>query len=121
MTNAVISTPAPRNEPVNDFEPGSPDRVALQRQLAEMLRTEYEIPVIIGGEEIYTGDIGESRCPHDHGKILARYHKAGPEEVEKAVRAAAELGSSGPKRTGELGRRCFSKRRICLPESTACF
>jgi 1-pyrroline-5-carboxylate dehydrogenase len=37
-----------------------------------------DIPLIIGGEEIRTGDTAKVVMPHDHGHVLATYHKAGP-------------------------------------------
>jgi 1-pyrroline-5-carboxylate dehydrogenase len=47
-----------------------------------------EFPLIIGGKEVTTGNLADCRCPHDHQHILARYHKAGPEEIEMAVQEA---------------------------------
>ena len=49
-----------------------------------------EIPVIVGGREIRTGKMAEVRAPHDHEKVLARYHEATPELVGQAVAAAAD-------------------------------
>tara|TARA_Y100001968_G_C19442628_1_gene763399 strand:+ start:1137 stop:2657 length:1521 start_codon:yes stop_codon:yes gene_type:complete len=49
-----------------------------------------DIPLVIGGQQIRTGNLGECRIPHDHGHLLARYHKAGAEEVAQAVTAANE-------------------------------
>jgi 1-pyrroline-5-carboxylate dehydrogenase len=53
-----------------------------------MLREEIEIPLILGGKEVRTGNLGDCRCPHDHRHVLARYHQAGPPEIERAVREA---------------------------------
>jgi 1-pyrroline-5-carboxylate dehydrogenase len=53
-----------------------------------MLSEEIEIPLIIGGREVKTGNLADCRCPHDHGHLLGRYHKAGPDEIERAVKAA---------------------------------
>jgi 1-pyrroline-5-carboxylate dehydrogenase len=50
-----------------------------------MLGEEIEIPLIIGGKEIRTGNFAECRCPHDHNHLLGRYHKAGPDEITMAV------------------------------------
>jgi len=90
MTNAILNVPIPKNEPIWSYAPGSPERDELQSKLKEMLSTEYEIPVIIGGEEIKTGDLGKCVCPHDHSHVLAKYHRARPEDVEKAVKVAAD-------------------------------
>jgi len=47
-----------------------------------------EIPVIIGGKEVFTGNKGTAVMPHDHAHVLADWHKASREHVEQAVRAA---------------------------------
>jgi len=88
MTNGMLNVPAPVNEPVMNYVPGSPEALALKAEIDKQLNEEIEIPVIIGGEEIRTGDMGDCRCPHDHDHLLGRYHKAGPAEVEKAAQAS---------------------------------
>lgn len=55
-----------------------------------MLAEEIEIPVIIGGQEIRTGQLADCRCPHDHNHLLGRYHKAGPDEIARAVAASKD-------------------------------
>ena len=90
MSNAIVNVPPPRNEPVRDYGPGSAEKASLKRRLAEMLDERVEIPLIIGGEEVRTGDTFEAICPHDHGHVLAEVHQAGPAEVERAIAAAAE-------------------------------
>jgi len=88
MTNAIVRVPLPFNEKIYNYAPGSPEREALKAQLKKMLSEEIEIPLIIGGKEVHTGNLADCRCPHDHKHILARYHKAGPDEIDKAVEAA---------------------------------
>jgi 1-pyrroline-5-carboxylate dehydrogenase len=88
MINAVIDISKPSNEPVYGYAPGSPERKALKMQLERMLREEIEIPLVLGGKEIRTGNLGDCRCPHDHRRLLARYHQAGPQEIEMAVQEA---------------------------------
>lgn len=88
MHNSIVKLERPKNEPVLSYAPGSPERERIASRLEELKGDEIEIPVIIGGEEIHTGDLAECRCPHDHGTILGRYHKAGPEQVDRAVEAA---------------------------------
>jgi 1-pyrroline-5-carboxylate dehydrogenase len=90
MSNGRPVIPTPRNEPVLSYAPGTPERAALKARLAELSRTEIEIPVVVGGREIRTGRIAEVRVPHRHAQRLARCHQAGPAEVQAAVEAAAE-------------------------------
>jgi len=88
MRNAIIKVPPPVNEPVLSYAPGSPEKKALKDQLKKMLGEQLEIPLIIGGKEVKTGDMADCRCPHDHQHVLARYHKAGAKEVEWAAAEA---------------------------------
>ncbi len=83
--NGVIKIPHPTNEPVMVFAPGSPEKESLKAELGKMLGEEIEIPLIIGGKEITTGNFADCRCPHDHKHLLGRYHKAGPDEITTAV------------------------------------
>ncbi|MBR5085840.1 MAG: L-glutamate gamma-semialdehyde dehydrogenase [Muribaculaceae bacterium] len=88
MNNSIINFPLPANEPVKAYLEGSPERVALEKELERQSKLVVEIPIIIGGKEIRTGDMGEVTCPHDHKHVIARYHKVGKKEVEMAVEAA---------------------------------
>ena len=83
-----VKVPPPVNEPVLSYAPGTPERAALKARLEEMAGTVIEIPLLIGGEEIRTGDTLDVVMPHKHGHVLAKAHKAGPREVKKAISAA---------------------------------
>jgi 1-pyrroline-5-carboxylate dehydrogenase len=90
VTNAVFHVPEPINEPVYSYAPGTKERKALKSTLDDMRSKQVDVPIIIGGKEIRTGDLGDIRCPHDHGHLLGRFHKATAENVAEAERAAAE-------------------------------
>jgi len=92
--NGVFRVPQPTNEPIRAYAPGSPEKRSLKAKLAEMRGREIEIPLVIGGEEVRTGKLGTCIVPHDHKHVLARYHKAGKAEVERAVTAAREAHAS---------------------------
>ena len=94
MANGIPSVPSPVNEPVLTYRPGSKERAELEAELARMKGEVLDIPLIIGGKEVRTGNMGECRIPHDHGHLLARYHKAGQAEVDLAVSAASEAWGS---------------------------
>ena len=82
--------PAPQNEPVKDYAPGSPERTAVRRRLEQMRAERIEIPLVIGGEDVETGTTREAIVPHDKEHVLADVHQGGAAEVENAVDAAAE-------------------------------
>ncbi|OGR19712.1 MAG: 1-pyrroline-5-carboxylate dehydrogenase [Desulfobacterales bacterium GWB2_56_26] len=88
MNNAVIDTPKPVNEPINSYAPGTPERTKLKEALAEAAGKQLEIPLIIGGKPVKTGNLGQAVMPHDHRHVLAVYHQAGPAEVKLAIEAA---------------------------------
>jgi 1-pyrroline-5-carboxylate dehydrogenase len=83
--NGVVKIPRPTNEPVMVYAPSSPEKASLKAELKRMLGEEIEIPLIIGGKEVQTGNFADCRCPHDHNHLLGRYHKAGPDEITMAV------------------------------------
>lgn len=88
--NDQFSFAVPANEPALNYAPGSPEKKELKRKLQQFKKEIVEIPLIIGGEEIKTENMGEIRAPHDHGLVLARFCKAGKKEVAMAIEAAAE-------------------------------
>jgi 1-pyrroline-5-carboxylate dehydrogenase len=88
MSQAIFHAPPPRNEPVLDYAPGSPERRALRARIGELASQEIEIPLVIGGREVRTGRLGEVRVPHRHAHRLARFHQAGATEVQAAIEAA---------------------------------
>ncbi|MDT8402021.1 MAG: L-glutamate gamma-semialdehyde dehydrogenase [Bacteroidales bacterium] len=88
MNNALYNFPVPENEPVLEYLKGSNERILLEKELESMESTEIEIPLIIGGKEIRTGNTGSVVMPHRHGHVLASYHKAGKKEIQMAIDAA---------------------------------
>ena len=90
MPNGVPQIPEPRNEPVLDYAPGSPERAALEARLKQMLGERVEMSVLAGGQEIGTGRTRDVVCPHDHAHSLGVCHQAGAPEVETAVAAAEQ-------------------------------
>jgi 1-pyrroline-5-carboxylate dehydrogenase len=87
---AIALPPEPRNEPVKDYAPGSPEREELQQRLRELEREKIEIPLVIGGKDVETGSTFESVEPHNKKHVLANVHSGGPEQVQQAIDAARE-------------------------------
>ena len=46
------------------------------------------MPLIIGGKEVRTGNLGKVVMPHDHRHVLATYHTVTGKEVGMAIEAA---------------------------------
>jgi 1-pyrroline-5-carboxylate dehydrogenase len=89
-THALSRVPDPYNEPVRSYAPGTPERAELRRRLEELQAEQLELPLVVGGEEVRTGDTFEAVMPHRRSHVLATVHKGGAAEVERAIAAAAE-------------------------------
>ncbi|PKP34198.1 MAG: 1-pyrroline-5-carboxylate dehydrogenase [Bacteroidetes bacterium HGW-Bacteroidetes-17] len=88
MNNAIFDFKEPKNEPIYTYLAGSTERELLLKELKKQSNQEIEIPLIIGGKEIFTGNTENVRSPHQHQHIIAKYHKARPEDVKAAIEAA---------------------------------
>src|SRR5205823_14034193 len=82
---AIALPPEPRNEPVKDYAPGSPERAELQKRLRELERDRIEIPLVIGGKDVKTTESFEAVMPHRKNHVLADVHSGGPAQVEQAI------------------------------------
>jgi 1-pyrroline-5-carboxylate dehydrogenase len=89
MINARVKVPPPINEPVLSYAPGSVEKQELQTKLDDFGGQQIEIPIIIGGSDIKTGDVGQCILPHDHQQSLATFHKGNTETVNQAIAAAS--------------------------------
>ena len=89
-THAIFRPPAPRNEPINDYAPASPERQSLQTRLEQMSSERIEIPLVIGGKDVTTGELKQAVMPHDKAHVLADVHQGNAEHVQLAIDAAAK-------------------------------
>ncbi|MCL1855917.1 MAG: L-glutamate gamma-semialdehyde dehydrogenase, partial [Clostridia bacterium] len=88
--NGFFRYPTPKNEPCLEYRAGSPEREALLKELARLKSERLEIPLIIGGKEVRTGNLKQCVMPHNHRHVIADYHVAGEKEVRMAIDAALE-------------------------------
>jgi 1-pyrroline-5-carboxylate dehydrogenase len=88
--HGIFRPPAPYNEPVKSYAPGSPEREGLRVRLEELQAEQLELPLVIGGEEVRTGDTFEAVQPHKRSHLLATVHQGGEAEVQRAIAAAGE-------------------------------
>jgi 1-pyrroline-5-carboxylate dehydrogenase len=86
----IFRPPAPQNEAVRSYEPGSPHRESLKKRLDEMKGERLAIPCVIGGEDVQTGTTREAVMPHKKSHVLADVQQGGAAEVERAIDAAGE-------------------------------
>ena len=88
--NGIRRVPLAANEPVRAYAPGSPEKASLKTRLDQMARDRVNIPIIIGGKEYRTGNLGQAAMPHDHQHVLADYHKADAALVDLAIETSVK-------------------------------
>ena len=88
MPKGVYKLPEVKNEPVKSYAPGSPEREALKLKLKELSQGGLDLPMIIGGKEVHTGNLMDIRPPHDHRTLLGHYHQGDQSHVQMAIDAA---------------------------------
>lgn len=80
--------PAPVNEQVREYAPGSAERESLARTLERMAGERIEMPLYIGGKEVRTGRVQPAVMPHNHAHVLGEAHQADTAQVQAAISAA---------------------------------
>jgi len=88
-THAIFRPPPAANEPVHDFARGSDERARLEARLEQMRSERPELPLVIGGRDVTTGELRQAVMPHDKEHVLADVHQGGAEHVQQAIDAAA--------------------------------
>lgn len=88
MLKGFFNVPTPVNEPILDYAPGSIERKLLKEALAQSRSEQIDIPMYIGGKEIYTGNKVEITPPHDHQHVLGHFSMGEKTHVAQAIDAA---------------------------------
>jgi 1-pyrroline-5-carboxylate dehydrogenase len=89
--DAITSAPAPRNEPVRNYAPGTPERESLTNTLAELAGERLELTMTIGGvQRMAGGQPFDVVAPHRHAHVLGTSAQASAADVTAAVRAATQ-------------------------------
>jgi 1-pyrroline-5-carboxylate dehydrogenase len=86
--NGIRRTPPPVNEPIRSYAPGTPERAELKARLASMATEHVDIPIIVDGKEIRTGETANVIMPHAHQHVLGTWHGATVQHVAQAIDAA---------------------------------
>merc|ERR1712184_53774 len=76
------------NEPMLNYAPGSPERKALYEAVAKIHSTTADIPLVIGGEEIYNAPTKNQVSPYDHQNVIAKYRLASEDHLNAAIESA---------------------------------
>ena len=90
--DAVTQTPAPKNEPVLTYAPGSAERAELEGALKKLGQAApVDLTVTVGGEQRAGGgekiDVVQ---PHNHSHVLGTIQSASKQDATDAIAAAAK-------------------------------
>lgn len=88
MLKGFFNVPAPINEPVYSYAPGTKERALLKQAIAEARANQVDVPMYIGSEKVYTDQKGKLTPPHDHQHILGYYSKGTKQHVIDAINAS---------------------------------
>jgi len=88
MTDALFTVPHPINEPIWNYAPGSPEKAALKKALAEAKAKQKDVPMYIGGKQVRTKELVAMHPPHERKHVLGHYSKGNGEHVKAAIDAA---------------------------------
>lgn len=87
--DAVTQVPAPVNEPVHGYAPGSPERARLETKLKELSENPIELPMTIGGvKRLGGGEPFQVVQPHNHKAVIGTGRGATKQDAQDAVDAA---------------------------------
>ncbi|MYS06547.1 L-glutamate gamma-semialdehyde dehydrogenase [Streptomyces sp. SID6041] len=87
--DAVTQVPAPVNEPVHSYAPGSPERARLEVKLKELAENPRELPMTIGGEKrLGGGEEFKVVQPHNHQAVIGTFRGATEQDAQDAIDAA---------------------------------
>lgn len=88
MSNGYFKVEMPKNEPVKAYLPGSPERASLKKELERQSAQVVQVPMIIGGKEVWTEGKTKAVMPHDHAHVIAEAASGGEKELKDAIAAA---------------------------------
>jgi 1-pyrroline-5-carboxylate dehydrogenase len=98
MFDAITEVPAPVNEPVHTFAPGSPERSAIEARLKQQAAERVELTMTIGGEQrLGGGEPIDVVQPHRKDAVLGTLTNSTPDDVRDAI-AAARAAAPGWRR-----------------------
>ena len=92
--NQIVKIPRAKNEPVKSYAPGDTDTLKLKSKLQDMKNTLVDIPMYIGGKEIFTDEKITIHPPHEINHTLGTFNKGNAAHVEAAISAALEAKDS---------------------------
>ncbi len=91
MQFGYFNYPMPVNEPVLSYAPGSPEKLALKKALADLKKKTLDIPMYIGGKAVRTGKKVSIHPPHEIKHVLGHFHVGNKQHVDQAINTALKV------------------------------
>ncbi len=88
MNSGFFRLPTAVNEPICQYEPDSPARIALKEELARQTATKIQIPAYIDGKPYITKNVENVVMPHDHQHVLAEMTLVDEEGIRLAIESS---------------------------------
>ncbi len=86
--NQIVKIPTAVNEPVRDYAPGTAETQSLKSKIQEMKSTQVDIPMYIGGKQVYTDHKVSMHPPHETNHNLGTFNRGNESHVTAAIEAA---------------------------------
>ena len=109
MQFGYFNYPMPVNEPVLSYAPGSPEKLALKKALADLKKKTLDIPMYIGGKAVRTGKKVSIHPPHEIKHVLGHFHVGTKQHVEQAINTALKTRVSWSEMSWEARAHIFLK------------
>ncbi|MEZ5106115.1 MAG: L-glutamate gamma-semialdehyde dehydrogenase [Draconibacterium sp.] len=90
MPKGIFNVPVAKNEPILSYAPGTAERASLKAKIAELRSDEVDLPMVIGGKDVFTDRKVRIFPPHDIQHTLGYYNQGDASHVEMAIDAALE-------------------------------
>jgi 1-pyrroline-5-carboxylate dehydrogenase len=91
MQFGYFNYPMPANETVLSYAPGSPEKIALKKALADLKMKTLDIPMYIGGKAVRTGKKVAIHPPHEIKHLLGHFHAGSKQHVDQAINTALKV------------------------------
>jgi 1-pyrroline-5-carboxylate dehydrogenase len=109
MQFGYFNYPSPANEPVLNYAPGSPEKIALKAALAGLKKKTLDIPMYINGKAVRTGKKVAIHPPHENKHILGHFHMGTKQHVEQAIQSGLKVRESWANMSWEARAHIFLK------------
>jgi len=109
MQFGTFNYPSPINEPVLSYAPGSVEKIALKKAIADLKNKSLDIPMVINGKEIRTGVQQAIHPPHEIKHTLGHFHVGTKKEVNLAIASALKVRNAWANMNWEARAHIFLK------------